>query len=250
MDPPESLEQIFRRVEEESQRRAQADDAMLSVPEDEGKAAEGKAAEITKPATIDLQRLTDRTRRRGSVSITRFGQLADALSSKDSAATSPPNSPTTIITTLASQSSFYQSQLLNTSHDSIGSHASENENVHAEDDDHVTQVHRIAPRQTLTRTVRFPPSPSSVSRAFSAVSVQAATATTVEESSAAESQLPIATVTAGTLGPSLNSKPSKSSLRSVSSGNWVSSSNWVSKAKDFTKKLRRKSVQPLTQHAT
>lgn len=151
----------------------------------------------------------------------------------------------------------------NTSHDSIGSHASDNENVHAEDDDHVTQVHRIAARQTLTRTVGAL-LPRRLSRARSrpviedgslviGVSVQEATATTVVESSAAESQNhPLVTVTAGggdPLIPSLNSKLSRSSLRSISSSNWVSNKNWVTKAKDFTKRLRRKSVQPLTQSA-
>jgi len=251
MDPPESLEQIFRRVEEESHRRAQADDVVLAAPGGERE---------SKTRSIDVLK----ARRRGSVSISRFGQLADALSSKDSeaASLSPPTSPT-IITALAAQSTFYQSQLLSTSHDSLGSHASDTEGLHAEDDNHVTQVHRIAPRQTFSRAVgSF--IPRRLSRARSrpviedldgtlviGVSVQAATATTVEESSSVHHPHST-TVTAGgnsSLSPTLNSKASKSSLRSVSSStNWrPNNNNWVAKAKDFTKKLRRKSVQPLTQ---
>ncbi|KAJ3784318.1 hypothetical protein GGU11DRAFT_336711 [Lentinula aff. detonsa] len=255
MDPPDSLEKIFQRVEEESQRRAEAE---MPVSKDQVKNQEG---ELTKPTPIDMQKLSSlKSRRRGSVSITRFGQLADDSSAKDPPASTPPTSPT-IITALAAQSPFYQSQLLNTSHDSIGSHTFDNEGSHAEDDNHVTQVHRIAARQTLSRTVgSF--LPRRLSRARSrpviedsdgtlviGVSVKAATAT-VEESSA-ESHLPSATVTVGaSLAPKLQSKESKSSLRSTSSNSkWVSNNNWVAKAKDFTKKLRRKSGQPLTQPA-
>jgi len=215
---------------------------------------------------IDMQKLTVKARRRGSISITRFGQLAEeTLPSKELPATSPPNSPAAIITALTTQSSFYQSQLLNTSHDSLGSHASDNEGLHAEDDNHVTQVHRIAARQTLTRTVgSF--LPRRLSRARSrpviedndgtlviGVSVRAAT---VEESPSTDpgSRLPTAMVTTGSdnsLAATLSPKASKSSLRSISSNNhFASNVNWVAKAKDFTRKLRRKSVQPLTQTAT
>ncbi|KAJ3865001.1 hypothetical protein EV359DRAFT_80882 [Lentinula novae-zelandiae] len=259
MDPPDSLEKIFQRVEEESQRRAEVENGVLAVPEDKN-----LAEEIAKPLPIDVQRLSSlKSRRRGSVSITRFGQLADDTSPKEPPANSPPTTPTTIITALAAQSPFYQSQLLNNSHESIGSHASDNEGFHAEDDNHVTQVHRIAARQTLSRAVgSF--LPRRLSRARSrpviedsdgtlviGVSVQAATAT-VEESSPAESHLPSTTVTVGaSLAPKLHSKESMSSLKSTSSNsNWASNNAWVSKAKDFTKKLRRKSGQPLTQSTT
>ncbi|KIK61166.1 hypothetical protein GYMLUDRAFT_43248 [Collybiopsis luxurians FD-317 M1] len=253
MDPPESLEQIFLRVEEESQKRAQADALVAAA-----------SGEPTKPTPLDAPTLSVKAQRRGSISITRFGQLTDELSSKESTATSPPNSPTAFITTLAAQSTFYQSQILSTSRDSLVSHASDNEGLHAEEDNHVTQIHRIAAPRSLSRTVgSF--LPRRLSRARSrpviedvdgtmviGVSVQAATAT-VEESSApdSESPLPQATVTAGnnhSLTPTLNSKASKSSLRSISSSsNWVPNSNWVTRAKDFTRRLRRKSVQPLTQ---
>ncbi|KAF9075614.1 hypothetical protein BDP27DRAFT_1041751 [Rhodocollybia butyracea] len=246
MDPPESLEKIFQRVEEESQKRAQDDEGVEAAARSENK------------MPIDVQKL--KARRRGSISITRFGQLAEEpLPSKEPTSTSPPNSPTTIITALTTQSSFYQSQLLNTSRESLDSHASDNEGLHAEDDNHVTQVHRIAARQTLTRTMgSF--LPRRLSRARSrpviedmdgtlviGVSVQAAT---VEESNDAESRLPTAIVIAGgndSLSPALNPKASKSSLRSVSSNNNPSNTNWVAK---FTKILRRKSGQPLTQTAT
>jgi hypothetical protein len=258
MDPPESLEQIFLRVEEESQRRADADDGIQELEILEGK---NTVEALAKTAPIDVQKLTVKARRRGSVSITRFGQLADEITSKEASVTSPPNSPATFITTLASQSTFYQSQLLNTSHDSLDSHASENEGLHAEDDNHVTQVQTIPARQTLSRTVGAL-LPRRLSRARSrpvmreidgtmviGVSVQAATATID-----GESRVPPATVTVGnsdSLTPSLNSKASKASLRSISStSNRVSNSNWVTKAKGFTKKLRRKSGQPLTQTTT
>ncbi|KAF5384481.1 hypothetical protein D9757_006453 [Collybiopsis confluens] len=251
MDPPESLEKIFLRVEEESQRRAQAEH-----PEDTG--------DPTKSTPLDTQTISVKARRRGSISVTRFGQLTDELTPKDPRPTSPPNSPTTFITTLAAQSTFYQSQILNHSRDSLGSHTSDNENGHAEDDNHVTQIHRIAARQTLSRTVGSL-LPRRLSRARSrpviedvdgtmviGVSVQAATAL-VEESYTPDSEVPIpqATVTTGgrrSLAPTLNSKPSKSSLRSITSNsNWVPSTNWVARAKEITRKLRRKSAQPLTQ---
>ncbi|KAJ4471628.1 hypothetical protein J3R30DRAFT_1808317 [Lentinula aciculospora] len=263
MNPPDSLEKIFQRVEEESQKRAETQNNGLAVPEDRDKSQPG---DITKLTPIDVQRLSSvKSRRRGSVSITRFGQLSDDTSTKDPPASTPPTSPTTIITALAAQSPFYQSQLLNTSHESIGSQASDNEGLHAEDDSHVTQVHRIAARQTLSRAVgSF--LPRRLSRARSrpviedsdgtlviGVSVQAATATIEELSSGdAESHLPSTTVTVGTsLIPKLHSKESKSSLRSTSSNsNWVYNNSWMAKAKDLTKKLRRKSGQPLTQPTT
>ncbi|KAJ3829625.1 hypothetical protein EV361DRAFT_248834 [Lentinula raphanica] len=253
MDPPDSLEKIFQRVEEESQRRAAANLSVVPVSEQD------KTGELMRPTSLDVQRLSSlKSRRRGSVSITRFGQLTDD-SATDPPANTPPASPA-IITALASQSPFYQSQLLNTSHESLGSHT-DNDESHAEDDDQVTQVHRIAARQTLSRTVgSF--LPRRLSRARSrpviedsdgtlviGVSVQAATATVEEASGDINSHLPSTTVSVGaSLTPKLQSKESKSSLRSTSSNNnWRSSNNWMAKAKDFTKKLRRKSGQPLTQ---
>ncbi|KAK7036481.1 hypothetical protein VNI00_011678 [Paramarasmius palmivorus] len=131
-------------------------------------------------------------------------------------------------------------------------HTEDDAHAHLEDNDHVTQVHRIAARQSISRAIGNV-IPRRLSRARSrpvlaegdsmviGVSIQAATV----EASEVDEELPTSTVVSA--ATSLKDKSSKSSLKSdsVSGGG-----GWVARAKSFTSKLRRKSKQQLTDPVT
>ncbi|KAF5355451.1 hypothetical protein D9758_006291 [Tetrapyrgos nigripes] len=240
MDPPESLEKIFQRVEEESERRAQEEKG-LETPQ------LGDRLKALSP-TPSSSSLRTRSRRRGSVSISRFGQL-DELTRKPSSdnISIPPKSPT-IISTLAAQSTFYKHHGENGSYDSVNSVEEEDERAHAEDAHQVTQVHRIAPRQSISRTVGslIPRRLSRASRQVIAetnaagdvvIGVSVEAATVEAEGGAGEA------VQATVHAPGLRPKASKASLVSLGSG---SGGGWLHKAKSFTGKFRRKSKPVLT----
>ncbi|KIK05765.1 hypothetical protein K443DRAFT_130203 [Laccaria amethystina LaAM-08-1] len=135
---------IFQQVEEESERRAQEE---LETQKLTREALQQKDTDAT------IKQI--KSRRRGSVSISRIGQLVEeSLPS--------PNR----LTKIASNSPFYQAQIANASDNSIASGASafSDDNAHAEDQTQVTQMHRIAGREGLTKII-----PRKLSRAHSAV---------------------------------------------------------------------------------
>ncbi|KAF8157204.1 hypothetical protein B0H34DRAFT_712680 [Crassisporium funariophilum] len=220
---PEPLEKIFQQVEEESERRAQEE----------------------RPSSTAAKRHKDR--RRGSISISRIGQLTEELDATSKSQV--PNTPNRL--TMASHSPFYQSQIANDSTNSIASGASafSNDHAHTEDDSHVTQMHHIAGRGITAKII-----PRRLSRSHSAsvipttstepnviigVSVQEATlASTPEDGVVTVSRR--ASVSASA---SLRHQSSRSSMARPKTAN---SSNWISKAKSFTQKFRRKTVSAAT----
>ncbi|KAG5645403.1 hypothetical protein DXG03_006227 [Asterophora parasitica] len=190
------------------------------------------ATELNKNATAAVN--PAKNRRRGSISITRFGQLADE-SSKLSQGPPPTLSAT------ASRTTFYQAQPTNDSIKSFASGASayvNGEGVHMEDD-HVTQMLHIAGRKTISKAVGgF--LPRRLSRAHSTsvfvgeanmiigVSVEEST---VESAEGAEASQTI--IHAG----ALRNQPSRVTM----AGSSPARNSWVAKAKGFTQRFRRKS---------
>ncbi|KAF9268508.1 hypothetical protein L218DRAFT_513700 [Marasmius fiardii PR-910] len=252
---PESLEKIFQRIEEESAQRAQQE-SLLSVPtvpsEDSPSSTNGIITQ--RPAgNFDGQTFrSGKARRRASISITRFGQVL-YNNSFNSPFASRPTSPTT---KSALASPIYQTHPQAGSTDTLSSdHPSDedNEHAHAEDDDHVTQVHRIAPRQSIVSSIV----PRRLSRARSrpiisegdtssnmviGVSVQAATV----EVPPNEEQ-PSAGAVVHTRGP-LKNQSSKSTLNS--GGGSSNGRGWIARAKSFTNKLGRRSKPHLAESVT
>ncbi|KAJ7066384.1 hypothetical protein C8F01DRAFT_1248407 [Mycena amicta] len=233
LDPPslaDPLEKIFQQVEQENEQRARQAEA------------EDKVAESL--ARVESSENLRKSRRRGSISITRFGQLS---SSDDG--TSAPTTPA--LSDIAAKSPFFQAQLRSQNHsqESFVSGGSTAEHQHEEDDHHVTHIHTIAPRQSISRAAgRL--IPRRLSRARSAVMQSSAnTAENVVISVAAATvELPENAELAATMVHApLRNQPSKSSMGSASLV--AKGGSWVTKAKNFTKKFRRKSRAPLVDAA-
>ncbi|EAU91940.1 hypothetical protein CC1G_11126 [Coprinopsis cinerea okayama7 len=235
---PEPLERIFRQVEEESERRA----------EEELKRAEELDKFVQESTTVRKTR----TRRRGSISISRLGQFT--VEEMEDLAKSPsgPASPKGF--SIASTSPFYQAQIANASTSSVASGASafSNDEAHTEDLSQVIQVQQI-PSKTSTISKILP---RRLSRARSSsvipssegnvvpigigVSVQE---TTVHSSAAsiAETESRGPSRRASVHAPRmLKSQPSKASLKGSTTSN---ATGWVARARGFTQKFRRKSKQ-------
>ncbi|KAN0126101.1 hypothetical protein V8E53_015393 [Lactarius tabidus] len=133
---PDAFEEIFLKLEEESERRAimtQAEEARISTR--------------TPDLAIAAQRAVQRRQRyRGSISISRFGHIEDYTRQTSS---STPQTPTAFVEGMTTFAPFYHSQSYNTSADSLSSESSLDDT----ESQHVTQVHRIAGRLSLPRSV-------------------------------------------------------------------------------------------------
>ncbi|KAI0261296.1 hypothetical protein BC834DRAFT_486100 [Gloeopeniophorella convolvens] len=136
---PDAFEEIFLKLEEESERRA------MEVEE------EGLSPNIPDLAAAAQRAARAKQRRRGSVSISRFGHFGDP--SQQLSLSNPPT-PTAFPDGSTSLSPFYQAQSHNHSADSLSSDSSlEDDAALRAESNHVTQVHRIAGRQSLSRSV-------------------------------------------------------------------------------------------------
>ncbi|KAJ7210559.1 hypothetical protein GGX14DRAFT_626139 [Mycena pura] len=224
---PDPLEKIFQRVEEQNEARARQAEAEDRV-----------SANLSRIESSDNLR---KSRRRGSISITRFGQLStDAVSDGSSGPMTPA------LSDIAAKSPFFQAhKSQNNSEESLASRGSAEDGYHQEDH-HVTHVHTIAPRQSISRAAgRL--IPRRLSRAQSSVLqnpggvggnvVIAVAAATVELPENAE----VAPTVVHAPG-ALRNQPSKGSMLSEKS-------SWVTKVREFTKKFRRKSRTPLVEPA-
>ncbi|KAJ7017708.1 hypothetical protein C8F04DRAFT_1405656 [Mycena alexandri] len=129
---PDPLEKIFQQVEAQNERRAQQE-------------------EVRDTLSSSLGALP----REGEHLHHRFGQLSP---SEDGTASGGPMTPA--LSDIASKSPFFQAQLKNNNNSSLTSfasvpsaHAADDADADAEDDQHVTHMHTIAPRQSLSRAV-------------------------------------------------------------------------------------------------
>lgn len=133
---PDAFEEIFLKLEEESERRA----IMMQ-------AEEARISSRTPDLAIATQRAVQRRQRyRGSISISRFGHIEDYTRQ---ASSSTPQTPTAFVEGMTTFAPFYHSQSCNTSADSLSSESS----LDDIESEHVTQVHRIAGRLSLPRSV-------------------------------------------------------------------------------------------------
>ncbi|KAG0708638.1 hypothetical protein DFH29DRAFT_426288 [Suillus ampliporus] len=129
----EPLEERFKQVEEESERRAMREQ-------------ERSANELVDPETSLSRRRHHR--KKSSVSVSRFGQPLDGNGASSSTSPTP-----SILATVAHKSTFYHSLANPRSMDSFISEGSEDESHHIEDDQHVTQVERIHGRQPFVEAI-------------------------------------------------------------------------------------------------
>ncbi|KIM38038.1 hypothetical protein M413DRAFT_250116 [Hebeloma cylindrosporum] len=237
MEVPEPLEKIFEKVEQESERKAQAAEyANASRPNTTNGVPVGDKFATARKA---------KERRRGSISISRIGQPTDEAVTSNSQVPLTPN--------LASKSPFYQSQIAKGSTYSVASGASafSNDQAYIEDDSHVTQMHHIVGRQTISAKMI----PRRLSRSHSAsfiptrstanpepavvigVSVEEATVESPREAG----EPPVLTTSRR------SSVVARGGLRNQTSRNTLAGSKpttdmgWLAKAKNFTQKLRKKS---------
>ncbi|KAG6920043.1 hypothetical protein DXG01_010111 [Tephrocybe rancida] len=223
---------MFQKVEEESERRAR---------EDADRASEQTEAAESKPLGTSFQA---RNRRRGSISITRFGQLAD----ESSKASSGPPTPT--LSTIASKSVFYQLQGENNSTKSFASGASAHldENAHREED-HATQMLHIAGRQSISKAVgNFLPRRLNRARSANVLVTDANVVIGVSVEEATEEAAEGAEI-AQTVIHAPGALRNQSS-RLTMAGSSPARSSWIHKAKSFARKLRRKNrdIEPVSPH--
>ncbi|KAF7356378.1 hypothetical protein MVEN_00970200 [Mycena venus] len=233
---PDPLEKIFQQVEEQNERRAQQE-------------AEDKDSVPTTLPRVESSENLKKGRRRGSISITRFGQLSTSDATSDGSSTGPM---TPALSDIAAKSPFFQQQLKNGSQTSFasGGSAADDADAHHEDDHHVTHMHTIAPKQSLSRAMGgFLPRRLSRARSTGGilpgadnmvigVSVAAATVE-LPEGGEGEGAAPGAVVHAP---GALHHQTSKGSIGGASLSNKM---GWAARAKNFTKKFRRKSKMPL-----
>ncbi|KAK7030645.1 hypothetical protein R3P38DRAFT_3188350 [Favolaschia claudopus] len=236
---PDPLEKIFQQVEEQNELRAQQEAV---------EAADRVGRSIPR---VESSENVKKGRRRGSISISRFGQLSSDATSDGSSA--GPTTPA--LSDIAAKSPFFQQQLKhqNGSQTSFASGGSADDD--AEDDHHVTHMHTIAPKQSLSRAMGgF--LPRRLSRARSAAVV-------IPSNGGGENVVIGVSVAAATveLGPdaevagasvhapgALHHQTSKGSMGGASLTN---KSGWATRAaKNFTKKFRRKSKMPLAESST
>ncbi|KAI9465144.1 hypothetical protein BJY52DRAFT_1209586 [Lactarius psammicola] len=139
---PDAFEEIFLKLEEESERRAimmQAEEARVSSRTPDLAAASQRAGQR-------------RQRYRGSISISRFGHIEDYTQQASSSST--PQTPTAFVDGMTTFAPFYHSQSYNDSADSLSSESSlDDDAAFRAESEHVTQVHRIAGRLSLPRSV-------------------------------------------------------------------------------------------------
>ncbi|KAH9478035.1 hypothetical protein JR316_0010271 [Psilocybe cubensis] len=236
----EPLEKIFQQLEEESERKAQE---QLMAPNSDD-------SPERPTSSLAIKRI--RERRRGSISISRIGQLPEEMSTAE---TKGPTTPT--LMKITSNSPFYQAQIANGSTDSIASGASaySNDHAHTEDDNHVTQMHHIAGRPSISskmiprrlsrsQSTGVIPPPRGVQNMESTViidvSVQEATVESErEEDGAVVTRSRRTSIQAA---GSLRHQSSRLTIPppKVVNGAGGSSTGWLSKAKNFTLRFSRK----------
>ncbi|KAI9511482.1 hypothetical protein F5148DRAFT_1170763 [Russula earlei] len=136
---PDALEQIFLKLEEESERRAlEAEQTALSP-------------HIPDFAVVEQRAAQRRQSHRGSISVSRFGHVEEH---PRPATSDPSQMPPDFVHGLTAISPFYRAQSYNHSADSLSDESSFGDDAgRSAESEHVTQVHRIAGRQSLPRSV-------------------------------------------------------------------------------------------------
>jgi hypothetical protein len=124
-----------------------------------------------------------------------------------------------------------------------GGSAADDADAHHEDDHHVTHMHTIAPKQSISRAMGgF--LPRRLSRARSTVMPTSDVAVIGVSVAAATVELPENAEVAATVVHAPGALRNRASKASISPS--LEKTTWAERAKQFTKKFRRKSKMPLT----
>ncbi|THG98440.1 hypothetical protein EW026_g3745 [Hermanssonia centrifuga] len=239
------FEQLFRRLEDESAQRA--------LEEEERERIEAQASDSTpspQPAAEALPVIaspvqTIKERRRGSISVSRFGGITVDTNDSRTQSTRPSRSSSIVHT----KPTFYQLDTRYQAHagsaDSFASNSGADPAADVEDEPEITQT-TFAPRQSISKAIArrlsrardvVPlPSPTATSTVVIGVAVEEATTEHYHSSDddchsahgVSSAQVYSGTILSQRSSPGLNEKSS--------------SSGWVSKARDITAKIRRRSL--------
>ncbi|KAI0669420.1 hypothetical protein C8Q78DRAFT_176410 [Trametes maxima] len=281
------IEQIFQKVEEETERRAQE---QLELEE---QAAHSRVASPAPhavppaaPAAVSVVPVRDgpRDRRRGSISVSRFGQATDLTTQTSDSPSALPSRTNSVIINAGKTGAFYQAQKYAGSADSFadsldGAHAHED----AREEEGVTQMETIAGRVSIGKAVggliaRRLSRSRTRSRDILATPSGLVIGVSVEETEVEHGEdegeggaLDKPTTPHGTSfvyaqADGLRSRRSTLSMPGTGSSNTsestagvaagagqerrLSAAGWVAKAKDLTKKFRRKSMAVLPQNSS
>ncbi|KAF8237429.1 hypothetical protein L208DRAFT_516752 [Tricholoma matsutake] len=221
---PEPLEYIFQQVERDTERRAQEELSRNEL---------GEFSQLFQTESSSAKPKT-KERRRGSITITRVGQLPDdrPKSSRDLFS----KGRFSRFSTIAEESPLYQAHL---AHDSTNTFSSRGDGPQdLEEDEHTTEVQitgtqkfpnamqSFLPRRlTRSRSVNVVPSKD----ANMVIDVSIEKATVESEKSDQLSQASVH------LGGSLRKQPSTLTMSASS----LARKGWVTKAKGFTRRFRR-----------
>ncbi|KAI0330424.1 hypothetical protein GY45DRAFT_1250927 [Cubamyces sp. BRFM 1775] len=140
------IEQIFQKVEEETERRAQAQQEY----EDTQSRLQSRIASPA-PVAAPTPRDGPRDRRRGSISVSRFGQATDLASHTHDNPSTLPSRTNSVIINAGNTGAFYQAQRYAGSADSFAS--SVHSAPHDEEHEQVTQMETIAGKVSIGRAV-------------------------------------------------------------------------------------------------
>lgn len=250
----DALEQIFRRVEEESERRALVEEMAETSTRRQGTPLPSGSITPTfqqpgdSEGTYGITLKSERSRRRGSLSISRFGQIPENSVDVAPGQTGVSRSASAV-SSLVLKSPLYAQPPL-PSVDSFGSEEEPHETGLI--DDHVTQMRHISGKPSISKTVGGMISRTISTRRsknnlkvvsshnlFIGVSVteheQEQEASELENESEGAKGL---VVTTATVHAPLKKQPSK---RNVGSPVVEEQGDWISRARKFGRKIRRKS---------
>ncbi|KAI0254411.1 hypothetical protein BJV78DRAFT_1152182 [Lactifluus subvellereus] len=240
---PDAFEEIFLKLEEESERRAmQAEEAAPS-------------SSIPDVAVAARRTARRKPRHRGSVSISRFGHIEDATQQTTPSSPQPSTASVRGLTTFAQ---LYGAQSDNHSADSLTSMSSSfgDDAARSAESEHVTQVHRIAGRQSLPRSVggilqrTFPRSRSKTGLSSGGVDTNVVIGVVVEEDHVEEPDSretpsrPASRAMAYVQAP-CTLTPQSSRLTISGVGTTASGGSWKSKAGELFKRKARPRSSPL-----
>ncbi|KII95599.1 hypothetical protein PLICRDRAFT_222576 [Plicaturopsis crispa FD-325 SS-3] len=243
MEVPSSLEQLFQKIEAESAKRA----AEEASEQEDAESLTSSASTVPPEANPRPAATITARRHRGSISISRFGQVSygDIASTTDSAPPTPGR-----ISTIASQSAFYQAHMNAGSVDSLASEATgEPADSRVEDENHVTQMQKIGTQRSISRAFSnrlslsrgktrsrnnlVATSPSGEAMLVIGVSVEE---TTVEGENDGTHSEPLSPVISGGLHNQGSQSSVSVGLQAPEGG------GWTAKAKTFAQKIRRRST--------
>ncbi|KAI0919243.1 hypothetical protein AcV5_002208 [Taiwanofungus camphoratus] len=234
------IEQIFQRVEEESERRAQAEHAERSDP------TQNVLTMISPAAAATLR--VPRERRRGSVTVSRFGQSAE---SSPEASDKPCGTPTSV-SFIVQKTGFYQAQTQTGSADSLAS-ATDDAGAHDHvDEEQFIQVENIAGKQSISKAIsrRLSRSKTRSRDVLSSANSSVIIGVSVEEATVEHEAHDDAEGRAGTsvayCPATLPRRESRGSMAGEK-GERGAAGGWLGKAKGLTHKFRRKSIPVLSQ---